>query len=385
MTRILHASDSYRPVLGGIEVFLEDLANRQAEAGHEVTVYTATRGATPGSPGSLVRVRRPRLSRAWILRFAPERSVVATGEYDVVHVHVSVASPFATLVGREAVAAGIPVVVSVHSMWAGYHALVRGIGAIAGWRRWPVAWTAVGSRAAGQVARALPRSRQVGVVPNAVDVGFWRAQPPARVAGRDETVIVSVMRMAARKRPIALLRMLRTLRADLTDGERLRVVLIGDGPLSGVVDSYLERHDMRDWVTMTGRLTRTEIRDIYRGADIYVAPAYLESFGIAALEARCAGLAVVAMRDSGVGEFVADDVSGVLCADDRAMTDALAHLVRDRDRREAILAHNAEVIPPFGWDRVLADFDAAYASAKDLRAAHQRARPIAGSPSRPEG
>jgi glycosyltransferase involved in cell wall biosynthesis len=55
-----------------------------------------------------------------------------------------------------------------------------------------------------------------------------------------------------------------------------------------------------DWVTMTGQLSREQIRDIYSAADVYVAPAGRESFGLAVLEARSAGLAVVAMRSGGV-------------------------------------------------------------------------------------
>jgi glycogen synthase len=40
--RILHVTDGYRPRVGGIEIFVQDLARRQAEAGHDVSVLTAT-------------------------------------------------------------------------------------------------------------------------------------------------------------------------------------------------------------------------------------------------------------------------------------------------------------------------------------------------------
>ena len=50
---------------------------------------------------------------------------------------------------------------------------------------------------------------------------------------------------------------------------------------------------------LAGRVDRAELTEIYRRADLFLAPAYLESFGIAALEARCAGLPVVAMRAPG--------------------------------------------------------------------------------------
>src|SRR3954468_6893272 len=38
--RILHVSDAYLPKQGGIEIQVSDLARRQAETGHDVTVLT---------------------------------------------------------------------------------------------------------------------------------------------------------------------------------------------------------------------------------------------------------------------------------------------------------------------------------------------------------
>ena len=43
MTRILHVTDYYRPKVGGIEMFVEELAARQSAAGHDVTVLTVAR------------------------------------------------------------------------------------------------------------------------------------------------------------------------------------------------------------------------------------------------------------------------------------------------------------------------------------------------------
>ena len=119
-------------------------------------------------------------------------------------------------------------------------------------------------------------------------------------------------------------------------------------------------------VRLAGRLTREQVRAAYDHADVFLAPAELEAFGIAALEARTAGLAVVARRGTGIEEFVADGVDGLLVADDAEMTEAVVRLVEDRRLLEGILAHNRSTPPPFGWPRVLAAADAEYARAADL-------------------
>src|SRR6185312_7852985 len=98
----------------------------------------------------------------------------------------------------------------------------------------------------------------------------------------------------------------------------LRLDILGEGPAERAMRRVVRRSGMGDWVDLPGRVTPAELRARYSNADLYVAPARLESFGIAALEARAAGLPVVARSDGGVQEFVRDGVEGLLAADDEA-------------------------------------------------------------------
>jgi glycosyltransferase involved in cell wall biosynthesis len=105
---------------------------------------------------------------------------------------------------------------------------------------------------------------------------------------------------------------------------------------------------------------RDELRETYAGADIYVAPAPLESFGIAALEARTVGLPVVGRLGSGVGEFVKDGVNGYLAADDDAMAGCIARLVTDNGLRESMRAYNVGSPPQQSWEQILLGAEAEY-------------------------
>jgi glycosyltransferase involved in cell wall biosynthesis len=100
---------------------------------------------------------------------------------------------------------------------------------------------------------------------------------------------------------------------------------------------------------------------------VFLAPAELEAFGIAALEARTAGLAVVARRGTGIAEFVTDGVDGLLVADDAEMTEAVVHLAKDHRLLAGIRAHNRAVRPAFGWDDVLGAALAEYERARAMR------------------
>jgi glycosyltransferase involved in cell wall biosynthesis len=231
------------------------------------------------------------------------------------------------------------------------------------WGDWPVVLTAVSEAAARPVRSALRGRAEVGVLPNGIDPAQWRVAPAPRVEG--EVLVASAMRLAPRKRPLPLLEALREVRAGLPAGRRLRVVVAGEGPQRRAMERYLDRHGM-SWVELPGRLGAPALRDLYARADLFAAPAVLEAFGIATLEARAAGLPVVARTGTGAEEFVTDGREGLLAASDAAFAAALWRLAADPALRGRMAAHNRRVPPAFGWDEVVALSVAAYERAADL-------------------
>ena len=79
----------------------------------------------------------------------------------------------------------------------------------------------------------------------------------------------------------------------------------------------------------TGRLPLEGIREVFAASDALAQASVLESFGIAALEARTFGLPVVARAQAGTSEFIHEGVEGLLAVDDEALGSALALLARD--------------------------------------------------------
>lgn len=363
--RVLHVSDVYRPRIGGIEMFVEELAERQVAAGHDVSVLSlATDGARPGveTGASGVTLRRAPSRAPWPLPFVPRGGLVDLTAYDRVHVHLSVVSPFSTKVAQAAVRAGVPTIATVHSMWDGREGWVRTVGLIAGWDRWPVTWTAVSAAAAATMQGVLGARTPILVVPNAVEVDWWRARQPVADRSRPVTV-VAVMRLAGRKRPLQLVEALARSRQAVPAEVPMRAVVVGEGPLEERLRARIDALGVGGWVELAGARSRAEIRDIYRDADLYAAPSQQESFGLAALEARAVGLPVVAMRHGGVGEFIRDGIEGVLCDDDDALAEAFTRLATDRELRERLAGHNRAQAPVHDWARTLEGFEGAYAHA----------------------
>ncbi len=371
--RIAHVTDCYLPRMGGIERQVHGLATAQLAAGHQVTVITSVPEAAEPSAArpdglTVLRPGGPAAQPGSIRYLSSLRGRQAGQGYDLVHIHASTFSPLAYLAAGAASRAAVPTVATLHSLWSYATPIFRGFDAALGWRRWPIAWTAVSTVAAGSLARVLRPGTEISVLANGVSPALWQSPPQPRDPRRVE--IVSVMRLAARKRPMQLLRVLRAVRSQVPDEIDLRVQIIGDGPQRESMLTYLRRHSMTDWVRLTGQLDQPAIRDRFAGADLYVSPATLESFGIAALEASCAGLPVLAYAGTGVSDFIADGRNGVLVRSDAQLATELVRLACSPAARAELSAH-PQAGSDYHWDQVLASCEQVY-----RRAFGQWGRPV---------
>jgi len=385
--KIAMLSDCYLPRLGGIEVQVHDLAARLTGRGHEVVVFTATPG-NRGERGGFVDqvdgvvVHRLALRLPFELPVNPLapgllRSRLGAGGFDVAHVHMGVLSPFAVDSTRVTTELGLPTAMTWHCMLGRFEPVFRAAGYVRGWARRGVVMSAVSAVAAEPLQRVVGSAGIVNVLSNGIDVDRWAVsaeQAPQREAGHSVRV-VSAMRLATRKRPLPLLHVMARVRALVPAQTRIRLEILGDGPDRGRLERFIAAHDMGSWVRLPGRVTREELRDRYAASDIFVAPAPLESFGIAALEARTVGLPVVGRRGSGIQEFVKDGLNGYLVTDDEAMARSLAALVVDDGLRESMTAYNRSTQPEQSWGRILDGAEAEYRRAIAATGAAQVAAP----------
>lgn len=363
--RVLHVSDHYAPALGGIERHVAALAERQACRGVDASVLTSSRATADGrhsDDAGAVPVRRVRSGR--------EVSPADLATYDVLHAHVSVVAPFTAPLVAAAARRGLPTVVTVHSLWSRMGPLPAAAAQLAGLRGAPVHWTSVSRVAAADLATRLPPGTRIEVLANAVDVAPRGHTPASRRGG--PVRLVSTMRIARRKRPLALLRMFDLLArtVDLP----LELTVIGDGPRRPEMERWLRRSAVGDRVTITGRVEPAQVRGLLSRADIYLAPAVLESFGLAALEARSVGLPVVGRAGNGLSDFVTHGREGFLGLSDRDLVAALRRLVLDADLRHRMSEHNRTVAPAQSWARTLDDHEDVYARAVDRSGVTPRPR-----------
>ena len=352
-------SDCYLPRLGGIEVQTHDLARHLLEHGHEVEVFTATRGADGEMHGEVtledgVPVHRLAVRMPWELPVNPRapgelRRRLVAGGFDVAHVQTGVVSPFAWDCTRVTLGIGLPTAMTWHCMLDRVAPVFRAAGFVRRWAARGVAMSAVSHVAAAPLRDLVGPGSSVGVLPNGIDVARWAVGVRVREPG--PLRLVTAMRLAARKRPAALVDLVAAAESVSGPGS-LELTILGEGPDRRKVEAHVGEHRL-DWVSLPGRVTRDELRERYAAADVYLSPVLLESFGIAALEARTVGLPVIGRSGSGVGEFVSNEVNGLVVASDSEMSAAIARLAGDPAAVARMRGWNVEHPPTQDWAAVV--------------------------------
>jgi glycosyltransferase involved in cell wall biosynthesis len=353
--RVAIVCDWFLPRMGGIELHLRDLALSLRAADIDARIVTTTRGAESVEGIPVHRIRAP-LAPGAGFAFTPGAlraldRVIREEQFDVVHAHASVVSPVAVGGAIAARRASLPSVITFHSMLHRASFALGASEALFGWVERGVVLSGVSSVVAQQAARWLPGA-SVGVLPNGIDARFWR-EIPNRAEG-DEIRFVSAMRLSRKKRPLHLVRAFAKAVRFVAGAPPMRLIVAGAGPERAPMLRLASELGVADRLELVGQLSREELRALYARSHAFVLPSERESFGIAALEARAAGLPVVAMLASGVRDFVRHGVDGLLAHDEAELSRHISRLALDAPFREYVRHRNASVAPPYDWTDVRA-------------------------------
>ena len=212
----------------------------------------------------------------------------------------------------------------------------------------------------------IPHER-IRVIPEAVDASF---HPPSHEAGatvaRDRfgvpgRYVLYVGQFDPRKNMAGLFAAF----ARAADRDRdLRLVIVGTlGKLAGLMRDALAASRLDPArVVVAGEVDDVTLAALYAGAECLLHAAWLEGFGLTALEALAAGTPVVGYRAGAVAEVVGE--AGVL-VDERepdGLGDALVALLDDPSLQAELRARAKPRAARFSWDRAADDTLAIYRS-----------------------
>jgi len=148
---------------------------------------------------------------------------------------------------------------------------------------------------------------------------------------------------------------------DPEAARRMRLVIVGDGPLMRRIEGILEEGGVRSLAWLPGE--RSDVPEVLRGLDLFALPSLAEGISNTILEAMATALPVVATRVGGNSELVEDGLTGAMVP--AASPDALAHAMLRYFRDPATSRRHGRagryrVEKQFSLDRMVAAYDRHY-------------------------
>jgi glycosyltransferase involved in cell wall biosynthesis len=149
---------------------------------------------------------------------------------------------------------------------------------------------------------------------------------------QDETVLISVGRLAPEKNWDTLLRAFAKVSSEQPG---LRLVLIGDGPARGTLQSLASELGIAEHVTFTGALPFDQVPCYLKAADLFAFASVTETQGLVTIEAMAAGLPTVAVDGPGTRDIVEIGKQGFLVENDaEALAKGIEKLLANPQRRK---------------------------------------------------
>jgi rhamnosyl/mannosyltransferase len=334
---VLHVGKFYPPHMGGIETHLQALCGAlRNHADVRVIVSSEDRNTVEEMVDSVPVARLATLITAFSTSISPGMvSRIRNSGAGLVHVHLP--NPAAVLAYLASGHRG-PLVVTYHSdtvkqkvlgrMFEPFlNAALRKSAAIIA--------TSPNYLATSPVLQAF-RDR-CHVIPYGIDTAqFEQCSPDAVRSVRErlgDRLVISVGRLVYYKGFDVLIRAMADVRGKL--------VIVGEGPLRGELQSLAARLGVTDKVVFAGEINNAGVMPYYHAADLFAlaSVARSEAFGIVQIEAMAAGLPVVnTSLDSGVPFVSLAGESGLTVppGDAPALAAAINRLLDDQSLRQSL-------------------------------------------------
>ena len=313
---------------GGSELHLHEVTRRWVAAGLEVCVRTSE---VPGEPTTLVRDGVEVVRRSGRYKVFPQGALAEIlgrhGRRDAL-VEVWNGVPFLTPLWARG-----PRMAIQHHDHAGMWPLVLSprlarLGSLLEcrlappcYRSTPVVTLSTSSRA-GLIDGLGHRPDGVHVVEPGVHPRF---SPAGRRA--TEPLVVSVGRLTTSKRVDVLIRAFAEARKRVTG---LRLEVIGDGPERASLRALAADQGVADAVVFRGRISDDDLVEAYRRARLVVSASISEGWGMTLTEGAACGTPAVATDIVGHRDAVDAGRSGLLAADDSALSGLMVEAVGSR-------------------------------------------------------
>jgi phosphatidylinositol alpha-mannosyltransferase len=337
---------------GGVKTHVRELGARFRDWGHEVATF-APASDREGAAEEVTVMGKPRNFRAsgsvqritFSWKSPAVKSVLAEGDFDVVHLHEPLMPLLTYHFLRYSNAANVGTFHAARDKGNRIYGYTRPL--TRRWFRKLDGKIAVSPAAVSLVSRYF--NGYFNVIPNGIDHAYWSMPRPRRADLDDgRKNILFVGRPEKRKGLRYLLRAFLELRESRDD---IRLVVVGAGDFH----RYERLMRGRDDVVFRPNVPYGELPTYHYSADIFCAPnTGNESQGYVLMEALAAGVPSVASNIEGFAGVVTDGVHGLLVhpKDHRALAAGIARVLDNPELARALAGNARTHAELYSWDNV---------------------------------
>jgi len=371
----------YRPVIGGFEIFIQNIAERLAK---EMDVFVVTgkvaqtankeRMSGPSTGEAGLRVFRTSLFKlrdlsysSWLYILTAMPCIFLRSFYMIkrekiglVHCQGFLSGILGYLLKKTA---KIPYIITIQSAdFSVYHpkANIKLIGWVYKFLEKKIFKNATKCHAVSYHLKdhfAKYGIKDVVVVPNGVDLNDFKPDSKKQIArkklGLDtENLIICISRLESKNGTEDLIKAADILKKQVHD---FKIAIIGSGSQEKKLKDLTSKLKLNKNVLFLGDIPHGAVPQYLASADIFIRPSLAEGFGIVFIEAMACEVAVVGTPVGGIVDFLKHNKTGLICepGNPKSIAEKIGILVKNQQLRSKLVENGRKLVEDiYNWDKI---------------------------------
>lgn len=355
--KILLVSDMYYPLPGGIPEHIHNLYIEMKKKGHAVHILTGKSFTDKTHISSDIKRFGHSISvpanksfsqiTMGIAMFSQIKTLLNREQYDIVHVHGSLAPTLPLLTLYLSNSTNIVTFHAAHNHSIGYSALQSPLSKIFRRIHGPIA---VSKEAERSINKYFPGNYRI--IPNGVNVKRFSPKNPLLEKYADgKTNLLFVGRHDPRK---GIKYLYKAMDIVLEKNQNVRLIVVGKGFLKNYYKWQISEK-AQEYIIFEDYVDSELLPLYYRTADIFISPATGgESFGIVLLEAMASGTPIVASRIRGYRQVARHKHNALFVKpkDPQDLAAGIIELINDNELRRNLIENGLTIAQRYSWANV---------------------------------
>lgn len=364
----------YRPVIGGFEIFIQNIAERLAKT---IDVFIVTgrvmHTANKERHGGL-RIFRHSLFRLKNLSYSSWLYIITAMPFIFLRSWYMIKREKIPLVHCQGRLSGIlgyllkkftktPYIMTIQSAdFSVYHpkANIKPIRWIYNFIRKKIYQNAIRCHAVSNYLRDhLIRFgvKDAIVIPNGVDQEDFRPDFNKKMTRKElgldaENLIVCISRLEPKNGTEDLVKAAEILKEKISN---FKIVIIGSGSQKRKLEKLREELGLGDGVVFLDDIPHGAIPKYLASADIFIRPSLAEGFGIVFIEAMACEVPVIGTSVGGIVDFIKNGETGLFCepANPQSIAEKIEILLRNQGLRNKLVKNAKQMVfDVYNWDKI---------------------------------